>query len=695
MNADQTGNPLLRNHSNENAIESATTLPDFKSIAAKHFLPAVETLIVQCEQKIEDILSKGYSPTWKNLLLPIEEELDKLDQAWSVISHLNAVKNTDEIREAYSACLPGLTEFSTRLGQHKQLFKAVNEIKKSEEFEQLTPEKKKVVNNKIRDFKLAGVDLVEEKQKQFAELNKELAQLTTKFSDNVLDATEAFTKHIHSEEELKGVPQTVVDQAAVIAKEKSLEGFVLTLHMPCYLPVMKYCENAALREELYRAFTTRASELGPNANEYDNTALIDSILEKRYRIASIIGFENYAELSIQTKMAESTQQVIDFLNDLSKKSLDYARKEYIDLESYAKDNLGFDSLKPWDILFVTEKLREQKYALSQEELRPYFSAENVLQGMFDIVKRLYGIVIRTASAPSLWHEDAQYYEIFNEQGELQAGFYLDLFARQGKRGGAWMADCHSRRIKSNGELQLPIAFLNCNFTPPNGDQPSLLTHDEVTTLFHEFGHGLHHMLTQIDTSSVSGINGVAWDAVELPSQFMENWCWEEKGLALIARHYKTGEALPEELLAKMLAAKNFQSAMQMMRQLEFALFDFILHSQYGSENFVSVKRTLGEVRAKVSVYEVPEFNRFENGFTHIFAGGYAAGYYSYKWAEVLSSDAFSLFEEKGLFDKETGSKFLKEILSQGGSKEPAELFKNFRGREPKIDALLRHSGIAA
>ncbi len=558
---------------------------------------------------------------------------------------------------------------------------------------QLDEARRKAVDNALRDFKLSGIALESDQQQRFGEIKKRLAQLSTLFSNNVLDATHGWSKHTENVEELAGIPSTALQAYQQAAQSKDKSGYLISLDIPAYLPLMQYCENAALREEMYFAYTTRASEQGPNAGKWDNSELMKEILALRHELSQLLGFDNYAQRSLETKMAQSPQQVDSFLSDLAEQSLAVAKRDFAELEDFAR-GLGVEPLNAWDVPFYSEKLRLEKYALSQEDLRPYFPANKVIEGMFAVVGRLFAVEFCEVAEVDRWHPEVKFYHLLRD-GEVIAKFYLDLFAREHKRGGAWMADCRVRRQLSDGSLQLPVAFLSCNFTPPTEETPSLLTHNEVTTLFHEFGHGLHHMLTKIECAAVSGINGVAWDAVELPSQFLENWCWEKQSLALISSHYQSGDPLPDELLEKMLAAKNFQAGMMMMRQIEFALFDMRLHRDYSPENPQDIQQFLSTLREFTAVFAVPDFNRFQHSFSHIFAGGYAAGYYSYKWAEVLSADAFSRFEEEGIFNTETGDSFLREILQRGGSKEPMQLFVSFRGREPTVDALLRHSGIVS
>jgi len=682
-------NPLLESH----------VLPPFSAIEATHIEPALSQIINESRAYLHQLLKNLTQPGWATLVAPLEEQGDKLDQAWSPVSHLNAVRNSDELRNAYTVGIALLTEYGTELSQNEDLFKAYQQLADSAEYKNLSQAQKQTVDNALRDFRLGGVALSAEDKKRYAEIQQRLSELSTRFSNHVLDATQAWYKHFDSAEALAGLPESALAQAAQAAQKKSLDGYVITLDFPSYYAVMMYADNRTLREEIYTAYVTRASAQSQKTNaennieftaEFDNTAIIAETLALRHELAQLLGFNNYAERSLATKMAQSPQQVLDFLQELAQKSKPYAQQDYAELCAFAAQN-GCTDLQSWDTTYYSEKLRVEKYAVSQEELRPYFPAEKVISGMFDVVGRLFGIQVQQSTGFDTYHPDVRFYQIFRNKEHI-ASFYLDLFAREGKRGGAWMADARVRRQTATG-VQLPVAFLTCNFTPPVGDTPSLLTHDEVTTLFHEFGHGLHHMLTQIDVAAVSGINGVAWDAVELPSQFMENWCWEPEAIPLISGHYQTGEPLPQVLLDKMLAAKNFQSGLQMLRQIEFSLFDFRLHAEYDPANPRSAQDVLQDVRRDVAVVLPPVFNRFENSFSHIFAGGYAAGYYSYKWAEVLSADAFSRFEEEGIFNTATGESFLREILQQGGSQTPMELFVKFRGREPTIDALLRHSGI--
>jgi len=669
-------------------------LPPFSKIKPAHVVPALKAAIAECRAKIDEVLAtKSY--TWNDLVLPLEEADDKLSRLFSPVSHMNSVVNSDELREAYEQCLPLLSEYSTFVGQHQGLYDAYNALHNSDEFKTLTTAQQKTITNALRDFELSGIALKPEQQKRYGEISARLSELASKFGNNVMDATLAWQKHITDESELAGLPESALALGADTAKSKELEGWVFTLDFPSYLPIMTYADNRELREEFYTAFVTRASDQGPNAGEFDNSAIMSEELALRHELAELLGFNSYADMSLATKMAETPEQVFSFLEDLAAKSKPQAEQELAELTAYAKDKHGVTELAAWDYAYYGEKLKQEKYAISDEVLRPYFPANKVLSGLFTTVNRLFGISVKEVTEFDTYHPDVRFFEIYDNSNTLRGRFYLDLYARDRKRGGAWMDDCMGRKVRANGELQTPVAYLVCNFNKAVGDKPALFTHNEVTTLFHEFGHGIHHMLTQVDAAPVAGINGVAWDAVELPSQFLENWCYEEEALSFISGHYETDEPLPKELLDKLLAAKNFQSGMQMLRQLEFSLFDFTIHHTYKAGEPCHIQATLDEVRSKTAVVKAPAFNRFQHGFSHIFAGGYSAGYYSYKWAEVLSADAFSKFEEEGIFNPATGEAFLKNILEKGGSEEPMELFKKFRGREPQVDALLRHSGIAA
>ncbi len=675
-----------------NPLLSYNGLPPFSAIRPQHVEAAVDAAIAQSRQKIAEITGRGGPYTWDNLVAILDEADEVLDRAFDPVSHLNAVVNSEPLRKAYNACLPKLADFATEVGQNRALFDAYAQVKASE-YDRLDTAQKKVIDNALRDFHLSGIDLPPEKQKRFGEIQSRLSELTSQYSDNVLDATNAWHKEISDVAQLRGLPESALAQAKQAAEQRNLGGWLLTLDFPSYYAVITYAEDRALREEIYTAYCTRASDQGPQAGKFDNSALMDEILALRHEEAQLLGYQSFAELSLATKMADSSEQVLDFLRDLGKKALPAAKKEVSELRAFAKQICDIDDLKSWDASFVSEKLQQARYAISQEALRPYFPVPQVLSGLFAIAGRLFGIQVQERSDVDVWHKDARYFDVLDAAGEVIAGFYIDLYARQNKRGGAWMDDCLARWRRRDGALQKPVAYLVCNFTPPVGDDPALLTHDEVTTLFHEFGHGLHHMLTRVDARSVSGISGVAWDAVELPSQFMENWCWEPEALALISGHYQSGEPLPADMLHKMLLAKNFQSAMMMMRQIEFSIFDMRIHREGALDKRVDIQQVLDEVRAEVAVMQPPAFNRFQHGFSHIFAGGYAAGYYSYKWAEVLSADAFSRFEEDGIFNAVAGADFRRAILERGGAEDAMALFMRFRGRAPRVDALLRHSGI--
>ena len=673
-------NPLLHNFD----------LPNFSAIRPEHIEPAIDKILAESRTAVEQLLSAQQQPTWDSLVLPMDELGARLGEAWSPASHLNAVCNSPELRVAYEACLPKLSEFWTELGQNRALFEAYQALAKSPEAEQFSTAQKTILDNELRDFRLSGIDLAPEQQKRYGEIQVRLSDLSSNFSNNLLDATQAWSKHITEEHALAGLTDSAKQQMAQAAEDKELDGWLITLEFPSYYAVMTYADDRNLREEVYRAYSTRASDQGPNAGQLDNSPVMEEILDLRLELAKLLGFNNYSELSLSTKMADSTEQVLTFLHDLAKRSKAFAEQDLSELAAFAQEQ-GVSDLQSWDIGYFSEKLREQRYDISEEELRAYFPIDKVLSGLFAIVEQLYGIQITELSDFDSWHPDVRLFEI-TENGEHVGRFFFDLYARSHKRGGAWMNGARDKYRAANGELINPIAYLVCNFTPASQGKPALLTHDEVTTLFHEFGHGLHHMLTRIEFSGASGINGVAWDAVELPSQFMENWCWEPEGLALISGHYETQEVLPKELLDKMLAARNFQSGLMMVRQLEFSLFDFELHCSHGDGR--SVLDVLNTVRDQVAVMVPPSWNRFANSFAHIFAGGYAAGYYSYKWAEVLSADAFSRFEEDGVLNPETGRAFRDTILAKGGSQSPMQLFIEFRGREPEIDALLRHSGLS-
>ncbi|MCX2962178.1 oligopeptidase A [Rodentibacter caecimuris] len=676
-----------------NPLLNIQGLPPFSQIKPEHIQPAVEKLIQDCRDTIEQVLNQPHF-TWENFILPLTEVSDRLGRAWSPVSHLNSVKNSPDLRTAYQACLPLLSEYSTWVGQHKGLYNAYLALKNSPEFATYSIAQKKAIENSLRDFDLSGIALSEEKQKRYGEISARLSELSSQFSNNVLDATMGWEKVIEDETALKGLSESALQAAKQSAQSKGLQGYRFTLEIPSYLPIMTYCENQAIREEMYRAYATRASEQGPNAGKWDNSKIMEEILTLRVELAKLLGFNTYTELSLATKMAENPQQVLDFLDNLAKRAKPQGEKELAELKAYCEKEFGVTELEPWDITFYSEKQKQHLYAINDEELRPYFPEDRVISGLFELIKRIFNIRAVERFGVDTWHKDVRFFDLIDEKDQLRGSFYLDLYARENKRGGAWMDDCMGRKRKSDGSVQTPVAYLTCNFNAPIGDKPALFTHDEVTTLFHEFGHGIHHMLTQIDVSDVAGINGVPWDAVELPSQFMENWCWEEEALAFISGHYETGEPLPKEKLVQLLKAKNFQAAMFVLRQLEFGIFDFRLHHTFDPEKMNQILDTLKAVKSQVAVIQGVDWARTPHSFSHIFAGGYAAGYYSYLWAEVLSADAFSRFEDEGIFNPITGKSFLDEILTRGGSEEPMELFKRFRGREPQLDALLRHKGIA-
>ncbi|MFT5707132.1 MAG: oligopeptidase A [Oceanospirillaceae bacterium] len=663
-------------------------LPQFSQLIVSDINPQLEVILAQNLNEINALLADGNQYSWDNLIARIEEMHNTLDNFWSPVSHLNGVCNTDELRVAYNAAQPKLSAYYSQIGQNQELYNAYKQL----DLTVLNSAQQKVVSNALRDFELSGVALEKEQQQRFTAIKLRTSELSTKFSENVLDSTQAWKKHITDVSDLAGMPELTLAGAKQAAQEAGLEGYLLTLEFPSYLPVMTYCNNRELREEVYTAFATRASNTEQN-KAWDNSAIIEELLTLRQELANILGFTSYAHYSLATKMAKEPNEVLGFLNELADHSVAISRTEFAELRQFAMQRSNLEQLQAWDVGYYSEKLKQQKFSISQDQIRPYFPLDKVLQGLFNITSRLFNFTINEIHEFDAWHKDVKLFEILRDE-EVIARFYLDPFARANKRGGAWMDGCRTRRRNAQGELQLPTAYLVCNFNAPIGHDPALLTHDELTTLFHEFGHGIHHMLTEMEYSDISGINGVPWDAVELPSQFLENWCWQPQALAIISGHYSTGEPLPANLLNKLLEARNFQSAMGMVRQLEFSIFDYRLHLEHKAGTN-GVQPLLDEIRQQIAVLIPPAFNAFQNGFSHIFAGGYAAGYYSYKWAEVLSADAFSLFENKGIFHKETGQLFLTSILQKGGSEEPLKLFTDFRGRAPDTDALLRHSGIKA
>jgi oligopeptidase A len=705
-----------------NPLLDFSGLPRFAEIKPEHVAPAIEQLLAENSALVARLLedtappqhgggelsgtggaagrqlpqSAGFAsnvsqspPTWQDFVVPMEDANERLSRAWGPVGHLNAVMNSPELREVYNATLPKITQYYAELGQNLALFDKFKALRNSPEFAGLSAARKKIIENELRDFRLGGAELPDDKKARYLEIQERLSELSSRFSDNLLDATNDFTLLVADKDELSGLPDDVLQTAQEAAQAASKSGWLFTLKAPSYMPVMQYADNRALREKMYRAYGTRASELGKP--EWDNTKLMDEIVKLRGEEARLLGFSSYGELSLASKMATSPQQVAEFMRELAQRARPFAEKDLAELREFARSELGINDLQSWDVGYASEKLREHRYAFSEQEVKQYFPEDAVLPGMFKLVETLYGLQIKPGHAP-VWHESVRFFDIRDAQGQLVGQFYLDLYARNSKRGGAWMDDVITRRRLASG-IQTPVAYLNCNFSAPVGGKPALFTHDEVITLFHEFGHGLHHLLTEVEDLGVSGINGVEWDAVELPSQFMENFCWEWDVLHGMTRHANTGAALPRALFDKMQAAKNFQSGLQTLRQIEFSLFDMLMHSNFEAGGGKSILELLDEVRAEVAVLIPPAFHRFPHSFSHIFAGGYAAGYYSYKWAEVLSADAYSLFEENGVLNPDVGARFRGEILAMGGSRGAMQSFTAFRGREPSIDALLRHNGL--
>ncbi len=677
-----------------NPLLTAVDLPSWAAIQPEHIEPALDQALAENRATIDRLLAANAVYTWDNLVRPLEDLDDRLNRVWSPVSHLHSVQDSPALRAAYNAGLPKLSAYHTELGQHEGLHQAYQHIASGPEYARLDAAQRKVIDDALRDFRLSGIALPPEQRARYRDIQQELASLSAKFSENVLDATQAWTKHLTDEAQLAGLPESARALARQTAEQRSLDGWLLTLELPSYLPVLNYADDRELRQEMYRAYCTRASDQGPNAGQWDNGPVMEQILALRHELAQLLGFRDYSEDSLATKMADSPDQVLGFLSDLARRAKPQAQQELAELQNFAREPLGADALEAWDIGYYSEKLRQHRYQLSQEELRPYFPITRVLPGLFTVAERLFGVTIRPLDCVETWRPDVLVYEIMDAAGTQRGRFYLDLYARSHKRGGAWMDGCLARR-RLGDAVRTPAAYLVCNFTPPVGDDPALLTHSEVLTMFHEFGHGLHHLLTTVDYLPVTGIHGVEWDAVELPSQFLENWCWSREALDELAGHYQTGEPLPDELYQRMLAARHFQAGILMVRQLEFGLFDFRLHREYDPQQGGRVMDILHAVRQQVAVIVPPDYNRFPNAFTHIFSGGYAAGYYSYKWAEVLSADAFSAFEENGIFDAATGARFRESILEVGGSRPALASFAEFRGREPQIEPLLRLSGIAA
>ena len=675
-----------------NPLLDTSGLPRFDAIGPEHIAPAIDQILVANRALIEGLLDDSKANHWDRFVTPLEDANERLSRAWGPVSHLHSVLDSPALREAYNSCLPAVTEYWADLGQDERLYaryKAIDAATKASG-SVLSSERRRVLDNELRDFRLGGAELAATPKARFKAIQEKLAALATRFEENLLDATNAWSKRVQRED-LPGVPEDSLAMFEDAARADGQTGYKLTLRAPSYLPVMQFCANRALRAEMYRAHVTRASEFGPA--ERDNTPLITQILALRHEAAQLLGYPDYTALSLATKMADNASQIEAFMLNLAARAKPYAERDLADLRAFAAQQLGLSELASWDIGWASEKLREARYAFSEAEVKPYFPEPRVLAGLFSVIKALYGLSVVEDSAP-VWHDSVRFFALQDATGQRIGQFYLDLYARESKRGGAWMDDAVTRRRLESG-IQTPVAYLNCNFAPPAGGKPALFTHDEVITLFHECGHGLHHLLTRCEEIGVSGINGVEWDAVELPSQFMENFCWEWPVLQGMTAHVETGAPLPRELFDKMLAAKNFQSGLQMLRQIELSLFDLRLHQATEPH----VQGVLDQVRQEVAVLFPPDFNRFPNGFSHIFAGGYAAGYYSYKWAEVLSADAYALFEETrgidGKLNPDTGHHFWNEVLAVGGSRDALDSFRAFRGREPDIDALLRHSGLSA
>ncbi|MBU1224806.1 MAG: M3 family metallopeptidase [Gammaproteobacteria bacterium] len=697
-----------------NPLLDFSGLPRFAEFKPEFVTPAIDQLLADARAAVARAEAADTPAEWDAFVAPLDDANEKLGRAWGQVSHLHSVMDSPELREVYNANLPKITVFYAELGQNEALFAKYKALKASPAYAALSAPRKKIVENELRDFRLGGAELPADKKARFMQVQEELAQLSAKFEENLLDATNAFALYIDDAAQLAGMPEDVQAMMKAAAETDGKSGFKITLHMPSYLPVMQYADNRDLREQVYRAYVTRASEFGKTEHPQgvghgckdaevsttvllDNTPLIGSILRLRREAAELLGFKSYAEVSLAAKMADTPVEVLKFLDELGARARPYAEKDYAELKAFARNELGLSDLQAWDNTYVSEKLSVARYSFSDQEVKQYFPEPRVLAGLFKLIETLYGLHVREDSAP-VWHPDVKFYTLTDHAGQRVGQFYLDMYARASKRGGAWMDDVITRRKKAD-DIQTPVAYLNCNFSGPVGDKPALFTHDEVITLFHEAGHGLHHLLTQIEELGVSGINGVEWDAVELPSQFMENFCWEWDVLKHMTAHVETGETLPRALFDKMLAAKNFQSGLQTLRQIEFASFDMHLHDDFDPNGPRSAQDLIDDIRKKVAVIIPPAYNRFPNNFSHIFAGGYAAGYYSYKWAEVLSADAYALFEDEaegygGVLNPEVGHRFWSEILAQGGARPALESFKAFRGREPTIDALLRHNGMA-
>ncbi|WNC91106.1 M3 family metallopeptidase [Paraburkholderia sp. FT54] len=688
----------------DNPLLDFSDLPRFGEIRPEHVTPALDVLLADAAAAVERAAQPITPASWADVVEPVERATEPLSRAWSVVGHLNAVADTPELRAVYGENLPRVTEFWSSVGQNLALYEKYKALNASSDFASLTGERKKILGNALRDFRLSGAELPEDQKPHFAELQERQASLSKAFSDHVLDATNAYAYIVEAgdETQLAGLPEDVVEAAKEAAEREGKTGYKFTLHFPSYFPVMQYSENRPMREAMYRAYVTRASELGPQYGngkpDWDNTAVLADQLKLRAEEAHMLGFNNFAEVSLAPKMAESPAQVMSFLEDLATRARPHAEQDWKELREFAANELGMSELQPWDMTFAAERLRQKRYSFSENEVKQYFPEDAVFKGLFKVTETLFGVRIRRDDA-AVWHPDVRFFRVENQDGGLVAQFYLDLYAREGKRGGAWMDDARGRHKHTHGSVQTPVAYLTCNFSAPVGGKPACFTHDEVITLFHEFGHGLHHMLTRVDELGVSGINGVEWDAVELPSQFMENFCWEWDVLSDMTSHVETVRPLPRDLFDKMLAAKNFQSGLGTLRQIVFSMFDMQLHTGFDASGTKNATELASEINARFHVVPQAPFSRWPNTFSHIFAGGYAAGYYSYKWAEVLSADAYAAFEEAAqaasgsVLDQATGMRYRKEILEVGGSRPAMESFKAFRGREPNIDALLRHNGM--
>jgi oligopeptidase A len=688
----------------DNPLLDFSDLPRFGEIRPEHVTPALDVLLADAAAAVERAALPVTPASWADVVEPVERATEPLSRAWSVVGHLNAVADTPELRAVYGENLPRVTEFWSSVGQNLALYEKYKALNASSDFASLTGERKKILGNALRDFRLSGAELPEDQKPRFAELQERQAALSKAFSDHVLDATNGYAYIVEagSEAQLVGLPEDVIEAAKEAAEREGKTGYKFTLHFPSYFPVMQYSENRQMREAMYRAYVTRASELGAQYGngkpEWDNTSVLADQLKLRAEEAHMLGFNNFAEVSLAPKMAESPAQVMAFLEDLATRARPHAEQDWKELREFAANELGMTDLQPWDTTFAAERLRQKRYSFSENEVKQYFPEDAVFKGLFKVTETLFGVRIRRDDA-AVWHPDVRFFRVENQDGGLVAQFYLDLYAREGKRGGAWMDDARGRHKHTHGSVQTPVAYLTCNFSAPVGGKPACFTHDEVITLFHEFGHGLHHMLTRVDELGVSGINGVEWDAVELPSQFMENFCWEWDVLSDMTSHVETAKPLPRDLFDKMLAAKNFQSGLGTLRQIVFSMFDMQLHTGFDASGTKSATELASEINERFHVVPQAPFSRWPNTFSHIFAGGYAAGYYSYKWAEVLSADAYAAFEEAAqsasgsVLDQATGMRYRKEILEVGGSRPAMESFKAFRGREPNIDALLRHNGM--